>query len=256
MQACNCDNVPDFGPNQSILLHQEIDSLRLLGASRFDPVRFFYIDAMARRAGSHQNDVQHILGEKLRRVLHDLKNRFETAQRESKASIASVAITRPHAVADLQELHDAGDFKGVTRRLVTLQSHISHGALTDLARDLEQNLPQIAESELAGQRIQRRELKSAQYFRNTWSKLSAERQLAHALDQAPKNAGPINSHRVVLESLALMRAISPDYLNRFVCYTDTLICLDTQNKGVQPKARSTAADQSGKKVKLKRAGAR
>ena len=59
-----------------------------------------------------------------------------------------------------------------------------------------------------------------------WSRLSAEKQVVQALGQAPKNAGPINSHVVALRSLALMRDISPDYLNRFMCYADTLLCLD------------------------------
>jgi hypothetical protein len=46
------------------------------------------------------------------------------------------------------------------------------------------------------------------------------------MGQAPKNAGPINSHMLVLRALTLMREASPDYLNRFICYADTLLCLD------------------------------
>jgi hypothetical protein len=35
------------------------------------------------------------------------------------------------------------------------------------------------------------------------------------------NAGPINSHMLVLRSLAMMQAISPDYLSRMISYVDT-----------------------------------
>ena len=77
-------------------------------------------------------------------------------------------------------------------------------------------------------------------FRNTWSKLSANKQLAQALDTAPKNAGPINSHMLVLRSLALMREISPDYLNRFMSYADTLLCLDL-GAAEEPSDNSKAA---------------
>jgi len=54
--------------------------------------------------------------------------------------------------------------------------------------------------------------------------------VTQALGQAPKNAGPINSHMLVLRSLALMREISPDYLNQFTSYVDALLCLDQYDK--------------------------
>lgn len=70
------------------------------------------------------------------------------------------------------------------------------------------------------------ELKSLRYFRNTWSKLSVDRQVKKAFEQGPENAGPLNSHRLVLRSLQLMRDISPDYLNRFMSHVDALLWLD------------------------------
>ena len=95
----------------------------------------------------------------------------------------------------------------------------------------------------------RRELKTTRYFRNTWSKLSVEKQVTQALEQAPKNAGPINAHMLMLRSLALMREISPDYLNRFTSYADTLVCLDQGVKEKQVSAKNAADGQSGKKSK-------
>ena len=74
---------------------------------------------------------------------------------------------------------------------------------------------------------------SVAYFRDNWSRLNTARQVSQALDLAPKNAGPINSHGLVLRSLALMRDVSPDYLNRFVSYVDALLILD-QGEGDKP----------------------
>jgi hypothetical protein len=91
------------------------------------------------------------------------------------------------------------------------------------------------------------ELKSVRYFRNTWSRLSAEKQVTQALGQAPKNAGPINSHVVALRSLALMRDTSPDYLNRFMSYVDTLLCLDLGDKATLPTAKPPRAAKAAKK---------
>jgi hypothetical protein len=91
-------------------------------------------------------------------------------------------------------------------------------------------------------------LKSIRYFRNTWSKLSVDRQVNKALDQAPKNAGPINSHMLVLRSLALMRELSPDYLNRFMSHVDTLLCLDQVDQAKQSTIRQAAERQVSKKT--------
>jgi hypothetical protein len=74
---------------------------------------------------------------------------------------------------------------------------------------------------------------SVAYFRDNWSRLNTNKQVTKAIDQAPKNAGPINSHGLVLKSLALMRDVSPDYLNRFVTYMDALLILD-QDDGSKP----------------------
>jgi hypothetical protein len=63
-------------------------------------------------------------------------------------------------------------------------------------------------------------------FRQQLGKISVQKQVTQAIAQAPQNAGPINSHMLVLRSLSLMRDLSPDYLNRFMGYVDTLLFLD------------------------------
>jgi hypothetical protein len=50
--------------------------------------------------------------------------------------------------------------------------------------------------------------------------------VARAAARAPDNAGPLNSHRLVLRSLALMQAASPHYLRRFLSQVDTLLWLE------------------------------
>jgi hypothetical protein len=58
------------------------------------------------------------------------------------------------------------------------------------------------------------------------SALSVNKQVTQALRQAPQNAGPINSHMLMLRSLALLRELSPAYLQRFMAYADTLLVLE------------------------------
>jgi hypothetical protein len=83
----------------------------------------------------------------------------------------------------------------------------------------------------------RPELRSVRKFRKTWSRLSTGKQLRQALDQAPKNAGPINSHMLVLRSLQLMQDISPDFLNRFMSYADALLYLDQYERPAPTPAK-------------------
>lgn len=73
---------------------------------------------------------------------------------------------------------------------------------------------------------QRHELASARAFRASWDKARALQQVQEALARKPANAGPLNSHALVLRSLDLLGALSPDYLRRFVAHVETLQWLE------------------------------
>ena len=210
-----------------------IASLRTAGAGQFDPVRLHYIEVLAKRAVAHQGSVKRMLDTKLAQALAAFKERFDLAQCDAKEIVARSMQQYPHAANDLQRLFVAGDFKGLRRLIATLKAREQCASLGALVRQLEQHSLQTADARdtrLVGNVGSRSELKAIRNFRNTWSKLSVDKQVAQALEQAPKNAGPINSHMLVLRSLALMRDISPDYLNRFMSYADTLLCLDQSEK--------------------------
>ena len=139
------------------------------------------------------------------------------------------------AADELQRLFVAGDFSGVSRYVTRLAKSDPQASLADLARHLAQDSPEDVDGGPAGNIESRAELKAMRYFRNTWSRLSVDRQVTQAIGQGPENAGPLNSHRLVLRSLALMREISPDYLNRFVSYVDTLLWLDQADRRHRPR---------------------
>jgi hypothetical protein len=79
-----------------------------------------------------------------------------------------------------------------------------------------------------------------QQFRKQLGHIRVQKQVSQAMAQAPQNAGPINSHMLVLRSLGQMREASPDYLGRFMVYLDTLLCLDAPvaSKPSAPKKRT------------------
>ncbi|MDZ4356137.1 MAG: DUF2894 domain-containing protein [Variovorax sp.] len=90
------------------------------------------------------------------------------------------------------------------------------------------------------------ELRSAQRFRETWERLGAEAAVVQATHRAPENAGPLNSHMLVLRTLGLMRELSPHYLRRFLSHTETLLWLE------QAQGQLKAPAGTGKAVKVAR----
>jgi hypothetical protein len=224
-----------------------IASLRAAGADRFDAVRWHYVETLAGRATAQRGSARRALEIKLTQALTALRQRFASAQCAAREILERDAQRYPHAASKLQQLFAAGDFKGLQRYAAALEAGEQRASLSALVQQLEQQAPEAGETQRAGNAAPRSELKVIRNFRKTWSKLSVDKQLAQALEQAPRNAGPINSHMLVLRSLAMMRDISPDYLNRFISYADTLLCLDQGEKerAASPKKQQTA--RAGKK---------
>lgn len=207
-------------------------ALRAAGAQRFDPVRWHFIEALAARATAHRGGVRRVLDAKLAQALAAFQERFDHARSDAEDAVARNAAQYPAAADELRRLFDAGDFSGLQRFIATLSRRDEGATLGALVRRLEQHAAQTGDAHVAGgvgsvgSAGSRSELKTIRNFRNVWSKLSADKRVAQALEQAPADAGPINSHMLVLRSLAAMRDISPDYLNRFMSYADALLCLD------------------------------
>ncbi|MDQ9169351.1 DUF2894 domain-containing protein [Oxalobacteraceae bacterium R-40] len=224
-----------------------IASLRSAGAARFDPVRWHYFEVLAARASTHQGNVKGMLEVKLMQGLAAFKERFDEARCEARNILTQSVQLYPHAANNLQQLFDAGDFKELRRLVANLRAGECRASLSALVRQLEQHSPETGAASVEGTTKPHSELKTIQNFRNTWSKLSADKQVTQALAQAPKNAGPINSHMLVLRSLALMRELSPDYLNRFMSYADTLLCLEQGEREKLDKPKKRSVSKTAKK---------
>jgi hypothetical protein len=228
-------------------LYALIASLRAAGADRFDPVRLHYIEALAKRAAAHQGSIKDLLDAKLAQALAAFKERFELAQSNATEVVIRSVHQYPNAANDLQQLVAAGDFKGLRRLIATLEFSEQCASLKALVRELGKHSPDTTEGRAEGIAAAPPELKTIRNFRNTWSKLSVDKQVAQEFEQAPKNAGPINSHMLVLRSLALMREFAPDYLNRFMSYTETLLSLDQGEKEKLGNPKKTPAQRAAKK---------
>ena len=225
----------------------EIASLREKAADQFDPVRFHFLETLARRALEQRGEVRRILDGRLSEALAAYRQRFERAQNDAQETIARITAQSPKAADDLQRLFIAGDFNAMRRCVATLDENERPVSLADLTRHIAQHSPENVEGGQERDSGSLAELKTIRYFRNTWSKLSVDRQVAQAIEQAPENAGSLNSHMLVLRSLALMRDISPDYLNRFMSYVDTLLWLDQADNKNKPMLKKNLTAKATRK---------
>lgn len=184
----------------------DLDALRAAGAARVDGVGWHYIETLAQRMQAQAGPAQRLLQAKLQETLKVFEARMNAAGVANEQPAASPAQPSPMAT---------------------------------LLQDMQAQSGPQASGKTAGWPAENPRI---QQFRKQLSQISVQKQVTQAIAQAPQNAGPINSHMLVLRSLGLMRNISPDYLNRFMAHVDTLLCLDEADKSkLAPKKAGAAA---------------
>ena len=170
-------------------------SLRDAGAARFDAVGWHYIEVLSQRARAQTGHAQALLNDRLTKALAQFKSKLDEAPPAAQGS-----ETSPSPLATL---------------------------LSEMAQQAPLTAPTTQASKPSAWRA---ESPQVQQFKKQLNKISVQKQVKQAIAMAPQNAGPINSHMMVLRSLGLMRDASPDYLNRFINYVDTLLSLEEAGK--------------------------
>lgn len=221
-----------------------LDAWRERGADRLDPVRFRFIDALRRRAAAHGGDARRLLDARLAALIDayaaDLRRAESngdacecagaTAPTPAPAPASSTSPAPTPAAPSTTTTSPATSSPAEPPRgpLAALLDYIgSRERPTASAPDETRAAP--ASSTASGRVALRAEPELLDYFRETWSKLSADSQLRASLEQVPKNAGPLNSSSLVHRSLSLMRELSPEYLRQFLSYVDALSWLQQMN---------------------------
>jgi hypothetical protein len=236
-----------------------IDRLHVMveeGINTFDPVRFSYIESLARRAAPMPEAVRVQLEERAVAALADYESCFKRAQKEAEKLIEHMASTCPEAAGPLQRLYSAKDFKGVQRMIRKRQRTTARSPLGVLLEQISgENRLASQEADSFETLLHRREdempdetgrppgrksdappgsevsdLKSYQLFRETWARHYSDKLVSDAVRKLPKNPGPLNSELLITRSLTIMRNLSPNYLKRFVSYVDTLLWLEDAAK--------------------------
>lgn len=179
-------------------MEARLQALREAGAESADPVGWHYLQVLARRMQVQTGTAHALLQDKLTQAMQDIQARLAQASAPSDTTpSAPLRVATPSALARLLQ-----DMRPATpaAQAALQDAHPGSAPLPDNPR--------------------------VRQFRQQLRKISVKKQVQQAIDLAPQNAGPINSHMLVLRALGLMRDISPDYLERFMTHVDTLLCLE------------------------------
>jgi hypothetical protein len=195
-----------------------VDALRAAGISGRNPVRFRYLETLAQRLPAQAEDVQTLLVTTLLTAVAD----YERCHAHPvPATVHSRPPTLPRSGLDA--------LKTLNRQAL--------GATHEGASSSGHAAPPAAE------------LKSVQQFMQAWGRMKVQDQVQQALKQGPANAGPLNSHRLVVRTLDLMQGLSPAYLHHFMGHLETLLQLEslTPPAPAKPSKTGKAAKPAGRK---------
>lgn len=220
-------------------MNEAMAALRQAGAARWDAVGMRYLEALDKRLNTLQGDVHKIVQQKFSLALTAFSARFVQAQAMAQAEMAIILAQRPEFTKELQRLYAAGHFRRLRQRIAQLRPPAEGDSLRHLVQTLKASPSDAAGSSVPAQPQTRRAPLRA--LRQSLSKLSVDKQVSQALRQAPQNAGPINSHMLMLRSLELMRELSPAYLEHFMTYADTLLGLEHNSMKKPPASKPRKA---------------
>ena len=188
-QATPCPPEALPPPADALNLSQAEGATWATEAAQRDPVGWHHIQVLAERTRTQTGPAQALLQAKLQSALAQLQARLAEQKKQHTPPIGRTPSPLSALLRDMAA-------PSAKRPL----SPSGHGRMDN---------PRVAQ------------------FRQQLGKISVQKQVTQAIAQAPQNAGPINSHMLVLRSLGLMRELSPDYLHRFMGYVDTLLFLDS-----------------------------
>jgi hypothetical protein len=203
---------------------QWLESLRSEGASRLDPTRFQYLETLSRRLPSQTEPVRRLLQDKLQVALADYARRF--AQEQHVRGISAKPAVMPDSIRHPSPPWIAGQARNDKSPVLCTRGKNEPSPLAQLNQYIRGAPPTRRGAAEPPEVHEPDELASARRFKRAWSGNHLHDKVEQAASRKPANAGPLNSHLLVLHSLALMGELSDDYLRRFLVQVESLQWLD------------------------------
>lgn len=153
--------------------------------------------------------------------------RVDPARMAQLEALARRLVDQPDGVRAL--LHERLEFamQALEERVAQVPGLLPARARAASAHRLPQ-LPRAPDSS---------DMSSVVRFRRSWANGRAQERVAAATARKPRNAGPLNSHMLVLQSLDMMQALPGDYLRRFLTHIETLLWLETAQAQGSPAGK-------------------
>ena len=211
--------------DDAISARERVAAWRARQGARLDPLRWRFIEALARRTDAQQGQARRLLEQRLSARLTAYADELSTLPDE-----ASAADVAPHA--DAAPTPPRSPLGALLAALASA---------TPSALDApDGDPPPAAPAAFAP-------LPALDDARRLWTHLHGRSQLRQSMQQAPSDAGPLNSGVLVHRALALMRTLSPGYLQHFLAYVDTLSWMERMHEDGALASRQDAQAAAGKK---------
>ncbi|SOY70453.1 DUF2894 domain-containing protein [Cupriavidus taiwanensis] len=196
-------------------------------ADRIDPVRFRLMQALAGRAAAQGGAARSVLEARLQELVAAYAAIVRGNADKVGATMGPSGPAPTPAVSALGALvHD-----------LAARARPAIAAAPNEARPLSPAPAQAAHAPLVDT--------LADYFRETWARVSVEQQFRQSLERVPENAGPLNTDHLVHRALSLMRETSPEYLRHFLSYVEGMAWLE--QLGAAAAAQKEAARAAARK---------
>ncbi|MCI2243051.1 DUF2894 domain-containing protein [Xanthomonas sp. PPL568] len=221
-------------------------------AERLDPLRFRFLEALARRTEAQRGKARELLEQKLSALLDAYAAALAATPQNTGDTAADAAVrsAQPSPLGALLAQHRS-TAAASTSSVVTksdaepdLGADTATGTTTEPLTAAASPADAASSSAAAPARLVAPQLPAVEDARRLWTELRSRSQLRQSLQPAPADAGPLNSGVLVHRALTLMRTLSPGYLQHFLSYVDALSWLQQlQEAGAlaTPQKSSNAA---------------
>ncbi|PKV14511.1 DUF2894 domain-containing protein [Xanthomonas prunicola] len=201
----------------------QLERWRSQGADQLDPVRFHLMESLAARADAQADAVREVLEYKLGALVDGYAAALQQTTPRHAGKGAAAASTPASS--------QASALGALTAQMA------GHAALMEV----DSRKTASADAMLFP------ELPALDDFRRTWTTVRTASQVRQSLQDAPKDAGPLNSSVLVHRCITLMRECSPGYLQHFLGYVDALSWLEQLHTGGALANEEAVPATSGKK---------
>ncbi|KIQ28174.1 DUF2894 domain-containing protein [Xanthomonas campestris] len=216
----------------------QLEQWRAQGADQRDPVRFHLMQTLQARAATQPPAVRQVLEDKLAALV----TAYAQALQPAPVSAPIPAPAQPPAAPKSRARNK--------RSAAPAPAPVSaRQALSELLTQMAGHTALLSDSSTgnAAHAPHFPELPALDDFRRTWATVRTASQVRQSLQDAPADAGPLNSSVLVHRCISLMRAQAPGYLQHFLAYVDALSWMEQLQHGGALATEAPAPALPGKK---------